>query len=58
MPRKEVEASTSARRREALVDSPARVAPLRAGAKHPPPYGAQRRQDALWEGEQQYSDTY
>ncbi|KAJ8581353.1 hypothetical protein M405DRAFT_627912 [Rhizopogon salebrosus TDB-379] len=33
----------------ALVDSPTRVAPL-TSAKHPPPYGAQHRQDALWEG--------
>ncbi|KAG2125727.1 WD40-repeat-containing domain protein [Suillus clintonianus] len=50
MPRKEAESSTSTRQREALLDSPARVAPLRAGAKYPPPYGAQHRQDALWEG--------
>jgi hypothetical protein len=34
----------------ALVDSPMRVAPLMS-AKDPPPYGAQHRQDALWEGE-------
>jgi hypothetical protein len=34
----------------ALVDSPTRVAPL-TSAKDLPPYGAQRRQDALWEGE-------
>ena len=34
----------------ALVDSPARVAPLTT-VKDPPPYGAQYRQDALWEGE-------
>ncbi|KAJ8587632.1 hypothetical protein M405DRAFT_934620 [Rhizopogon salebrosus TDB-379] len=33
----------------ALVDSPTRVAPL-TSAKDPPPYGAQHRQDALWEG--------
>jgi hypothetical protein len=36
--------------RVALVDSPMRVAPL-TSAKDPPPYGAQYRQDALWEGE-------
>ncbi|KAJ8590640.1 WD40 repeat-like protein [Rhizopogon salebrosus TDB-379] len=33
----------------ALVDSPTRVAPL-TSVKDPPPYGAQHRQDALWEG--------
>ncbi|KAJ8579378.1 hypothetical protein M405DRAFT_886480, partial [Rhizopogon salebrosus TDB-379] len=32
----------------ALEDSPTRVAPL-TSAKDPPPYGAQHRQDALWE---------
>ncbi|KAJ8581356.1 hypothetical protein M405DRAFT_832687, partial [Rhizopogon salebrosus TDB-379] len=34
----------------ALIDSPTRIAPL-TSAKDPPPYGAQRRQDALWAGE-------
>ncbi|KAJ8590848.1 hypothetical protein M405DRAFT_815260 [Rhizopogon salebrosus TDB-379] len=34
----------------ALEDSPTRVAHL-TSAKDPPPYGAQHRQDALWEGE-------
>jgi hypothetical protein len=34
----------------ALVDSPTHVVPL-TSAKDPPPYGAQHRQDALWEGE-------
>jgi hypothetical protein len=34
----------------ALVDSPARVAPL-TSVKDLPAYGAQHRQDALWEGE-------
>ncbi|KAJ8597788.1 hypothetical protein M405DRAFT_803118 [Rhizopogon salebrosus TDB-379] len=34
----------------ALVDSPTHVAPL-TSAKDLPPYGAQHRQDALWEGE-------
>ncbi|KAJ8594525.1 hypothetical protein M405DRAFT_858092 [Rhizopogon salebrosus TDB-379] len=33
----------------ALVDSPTRVAPL-TSVKDPPPYGAQHRQDVLWEG--------
>jgi hypothetical protein len=33
-----------------LVESPTRVAPL-TSVKGPPPYGAQHRQDALWEGE-------
>ncbi|KAJ8582210.1 hypothetical protein M405DRAFT_576930 [Rhizopogon salebrosus TDB-379] len=32
-----------------LIDSPTRVAPL-TSVKDPPPYGAQHRQDALWEG--------
>ncbi|KAJ8582818.1 hypothetical protein M405DRAFT_867535 [Rhizopogon salebrosus TDB-379] len=31
------------------MDSPTRVAPL-TSAENPPPYGAQHRQDALWEG--------
>ncbi|KAJ8594428.1 hypothetical protein M405DRAFT_809155 [Rhizopogon salebrosus TDB-379] len=34
----------------ALEDSLTRVAPL-TSAQDPPPYGAQHRQDALWEGE-------
>ena len=33
-----------------LADSQTRVAPLTT-VKDPPPYGAQHRQDALWEGE-------
>jgi hypothetical protein len=37
-------------KRVALIDSPTRVTPLMS-AKDPPPYGAQHRQDALWEGE-------
>ncbi|KAG2342740.1 hypothetical protein BDR05DRAFT_1000716, partial [Suillus weaverae] len=48
------ESSTSAGRREAqreaLSNSPAPVGLLRTSAKDPPPYGAQHRQDALWEG--------
>jgi hypothetical protein len=36
--------------RVAFVDSPMRVAPL-TSAKDLLPYGAQHRQDALWEGE-------
>lgn len=35
----------------ALLDSPATVAP-RKNVKDLPPYGAQHRQDALWQGEQ------
>ncbi|KAG2342720.1 WD40 repeat-like protein [Suillus weaverae] len=35
--------------REALSNSPAPVVLLRTSAKDPPPYGAQHRQDALWE---------
>jgi hypothetical protein len=37
--------------RAALLDSSATVAPHK-NAKDLPPYGAQHRQDALWEGEQ------
>ncbi|KAJ8590859.1 WD40 repeat-like protein [Rhizopogon salebrosus TDB-379] len=37
-------------KRVTLVDSPTRVAPL-TSTKDPPPYGAQHRQDALWEVE-------
>jgi hypothetical protein len=37
-------------KRVARVDSPTHVAPL-TSAKDLPPYGAQQRQDALWEGE-------
>ncbi|KAG2342754.1 WD40 repeat-like protein [Suillus weaverae] len=50
----ESESSASAERREAqrevLSNSPAPVVLLRTSAKDPPPYGAQHRQDALWEG--------
>ncbi|KAG2754182.1 hypothetical protein P692DRAFT_20721120 [Suillus brevipes Sb2] len=45
--------STSAGRRDgqrqAPSKSPAPVAPPRTSEKEPPPYGAQHRQDALWE---------
>jgi hypothetical protein len=41
----------------ALEDSPTRVAPLMS-VKDPPPYGAQHRQDALWEGEQPSCDAH
>jgi hypothetical protein len=41
----------------ALVASPTRVAPL-TSAKDLPPYGAQYRQDALWEGEQPGCDAH
>ncbi|KIK35613.1 hypothetical protein CY34DRAFT_812020 [Suillus luteus UH-Slu-Lm8-n1] len=47
------ESSTSAGRRgqrQAPSKSPAPVVPLRTSEKEPPPYGAQHRQDALWEG--------
>jgi hypothetical protein len=37
-------------KRVALVDSPKYI-PALPSAKDPPPYGAQHRQDALWEGE-------
>ncbi|KAG2744189.1 WD40 repeat-like protein [Suillus brevipes Sb2] len=46
--------STSASRRDgqqqAPANSPAPVALPRPSEKEPPPYGAQHRQDALWEG--------
>jgi hypothetical protein len=41
----------------ALIDSPTRVAHL-MNVKDPPPYGAQHRQDALWEGEQPGCDAH
>ncbi|KAG2752844.1 WD40 repeat-like protein [Suillus brevipes Sb2] len=48
------ESSTSAGRREAQREAPSKPpAPallLRTSEKEPPPYGAQHRQDALWEG--------
>ncbi|OAX35141.1 WD40 repeat-like protein [Rhizopogon vinicolor AM-OR11-026] len=47
------EQSSSAKRRGGeqgtLVDLPKRVTPL-TSERNPPPYGAQHRQDALWEG--------
>jgi hypothetical protein len=39
--------------RGVLSDSSGLVAPLKR-EKNPPPYGAQHRQDALWEGELVY----
>ncbi|KIK34469.1 hypothetical protein CY34DRAFT_812884 [Suillus luteus UH-Slu-Lm8-n1] len=45
----EAESSTSTRRDEALSHLPTRVA-HRTSEKNPPPYGAQHRQEALWEG--------
>ncbi|KAG2741897.1 WD40 repeat-like protein [Suillus brevipes Sb2] len=45
----EAESSTSTRRGEVLSHSPAYVA-HRTSEKDPPPYGAQHRQEALWEG--------
>ncbi|KIK42932.1 hypothetical protein CY34DRAFT_804338 [Suillus luteus UH-Slu-Lm8-n1] len=48
------ESSTSAVRRDAQREAPSKSsAPallLRTSEKEPPPYGAQHRQDALWEG--------
>jgi len=46
--RKEAESAGSSKRRE-VVDR-------LMNEKDPPPYGAQHRQDALWEGEQFYCD--
>ncbi|KAG2747527.1 hypothetical protein P692DRAFT_20736345 [Suillus brevipes Sb2] len=47
------ESSTSAKRRDgeqgALLNSPVAGAPHRKREKDPPPYGAQYRQDAVWE---------
>jgi hypothetical protein len=49
------ESSTSAKRRigeqGALLNSPVAGASHQKREKDPPPYGAQYRQDALWEGE-------
>jgi hypothetical protein len=53
----EAESSTSTRRSEALSHSPTHVA-HRASEKDPPPYGAQHRQEALWEGKQPPCDTH
>ncbi|KAG2752812.1 WD40 repeat-like protein [Suillus brevipes Sb2] len=44
----EAEVNKSTRRGEALLHSPTHVA-HRTSEKEPPPYGAQHRQDALWE---------
>jgi hypothetical protein len=54
MPHEEAESSMSARRGEAPLHSSID----RTSAKDPPPYGAQHRQDALWEGDQLPCDTY
>ena len=53
----EAESSTSTRRGEALSHLPTRVA-HRTSEKNPPPYGAQNRQEALWEGKQPPCDTH
>ncbi|KIK42937.1 hypothetical protein CY34DRAFT_743735 [Suillus luteus UH-Slu-Lm8-n1] len=45
----EAEANKSTKRGEALLHSPTNIA-HRMSEKEPPPYGAQHRQDALWEG--------
>jgi hypothetical protein len=56
------ESSTSAKwsevRHEVLLNLPVLAIPLRTSAKDPPPYGAQHRQDALWEGKQPPCDTH
>ncbi|KAG2060020.1 WD40 repeat-like protein [Suillus hirtellus] len=46
MAHEEAESSTSRRQGEALLHSPT----YQTSAKDPPPYGAQYRQDTLWEG--------
>jgi len=48
------ESNRSTRRREAPLHSSI----YQTSAKYLPPYGAQHRQDALWEGEQLPCDTY
>ncbi|KIK42320.1 hypothetical protein CY34DRAFT_805064 [Suillus luteus UH-Slu-Lm8-n1] len=52
--------STSAKQREADKGQPSNssgpVAPQK-GEKYPPRYGAQHRQDALWEGERARCET-
>jgi hypothetical protein len=54
--------STSAGRRDgqrqAPSKSPVLVALPRTSEKEPPPYGAQHRQDALWEGKEAPCDTH
>src|SRR6267154_5672258 len=59
MVHEEAESSTSEKqtdvRRKALFDSPANLPPT--GVTNLPPYGAQHRQDALWEGEQLQCDS-
>jgi hypothetical protein len=54
------ESSISAKQREAdktqPSDSSRPVAPQKR-EKYPPPYGAQHRQDALWEGERAHHET-
>jgi hypothetical protein len=54
MPHAKPESSTSENQRQAdrglPLDSPGPIPPLKR-EKNPPPYGAQHRQDALWEGE-------
>jgi hypothetical protein len=56
------ESSTSAGRRDgqrqAPSKSPAPVVLLRTSEKEPPPYGAQHRQDALWEGKEPSCETH
>jgi hypothetical protein len=56
------ESSTSAGRRdgqrEAPSKSPAPVVLLPTSEKEPPPYGAQHRQDARWEGKEISCETH
>jgi hypothetical protein len=49
--------STSASQREAQRGAPSK-SPLQTSEKEPPPYGAQHRQDALWEGKEPSCDTH
>jgi hypothetical protein len=44
--------------REAPSKSPAPALLLRTSEKEPPPYGAQHRRDALWEGKEPSCDTH
>jgi hypothetical protein len=48
--REEAESARSSKRREVEVDD------RLTNEKDPPPYGAQKRQDALWKGEQSCRD--
>jgi hypothetical protein len=62
MPSEASISSTSAGQRDGQRQvpskSPAPVALPRTSEKKPPPYGAQHRQDALWEGKEAPCDTH